>query len=46
MLAMARGVATAVATQVHAVYSRRTEQAVISPAPLVGDPAALRQEAM
>src|SRR5439155_23884609 len=39
MLAMARGVATAVATQVHAVYSRRTEQAVISPAPLVGDPA-------
>jgi glycosyltransferase involved in cell wall biosynthesis len=44
MLAMDRGAAAAVATQVHAVYSRRPQPGVLSQAPLVGDPGALRQE--
>jgi glycosyltransferase involved in cell wall biosynthesis len=45
MLALDRSAATALATQVHAVYSRRPQQGVLSQAPLVGDPTALRQEA-
>jgi glycosyltransferase involved in cell wall biosynthesis len=45
MLAIDRGAAAAVATQVHAVYSRRPRTGMLSPAPLVGDAGALLQEA-
>jgi glycosyltransferase involved in cell wall biosynthesis len=46
MLALDPSAAASLATQVHAVYSRRPQQGVLSQAPRVDDPSALRQEAV
>jgi hypothetical protein len=45
MLALDRSAAESLATRVQAIYSRRPQEGVLSQAPLVGDPSALKQEA-